>query len=92
MMADKVTFNLSYNELIFLMEDMILDCLDQIRTGQPDPHLWMERAHTTRDVWYSLACAGGFQEDMVEADYLRLLAMTDGTKPHDGSDEDGGSI
>ncbi|MFS2222552.1 hypothetical protein [Pantoea sp. B65] len=81
-MAEKVTLNLSYAELTFSVEDMIMDCLDQVRARQPDPHLWMERACAARDVWYALACAAGLSEEIVEADYLRLMAMTDGTKPH----------
>ncbi|MCU5775264.1 hypothetical protein N5923_22850 [Erwiniaceae bacterium BAC15a-03b] len=76
MMHGKKTFNLSYDELTFAIEDHILDCLAQINEQQPDPKLWLESANTAVGIWYSLTCIGaGIPEETKETDHLRLMGI-----------------
>lgn len=77
----KVEFRLTYEVMTFSIEDILHDCLDQIRCGQPDPHLWLEKARATIDVWFTLAEVGGVADDKISIDHQRLISMIDDMLP-----------
>lgn len=68
-------FSIDYRIAFFTIEKLIIESLEQIYDGQPDPELWLERARAANDAWYEMAIAGGIDDIRLNTDHNRLAGL-----------------